>query len=175
MTTVHTNIFSNANCRVKEIPNEQRIVTKSSELNGIVSNIDDINIFDALSPKHTYPSSDVSVSTMKPKSAKKLRERNTTSSSSDLIEKYDFKHSKDYRTTTIGSITLTWPPYGINNASYRGQRISVFHTCPIDAGLFVFYYAYKVGTDKFRSLFDSNTLDSLKLLRRIFYIVDNEG
>ena len=34
---------------------------------------------------------------------------------------------------------------------------------------------HKAGTDKFRSLFDSNTLDSLKLLRRVFYIVDNEG
>ena len=48
-------------------------------------------------------------------------------------------------------------------------------SCPIHSGLFVFYYAYKAGTDKFRGLFDSNSLDSLKLLRHVFYTVDNEG
>ena len=41
--------------------------------------------------------------------------------------------------------------------------------------LFIFYYAYKVGTDKSRSIFNSNTVGALKFLPRVLYIVDNEG
>ncbi|CAM4754010.1 unnamed protein product [Rotaria magnacalcarata] len=64
----------------------------------------------------------------------------------------------------------------------KAKKLDVFGSqsgtaicCSVDTGLFVFYHAYKAGTDKFRDLFEVNNLDALKLLRRVFHLGENEG
>ena len=49
-----------------------------------------------------------------------------------------------FRTATIDNFTLMWPPYGIKNAVYANEYFSIINTCPIDTGLFVLYYAYRL-------------------------------
>lgn len=75
----------------------------------------------------------------------------------------------------IGPVQLPWPRYGIRNAIYGGQVYSVTNTCPLDTGLFVLYYAYKAGTDKFRQLLDNDTLPAFTTLRRTFQLVESDG
>lgn len=158
-----------------EIQNVQQLVTESRHAKNFSSTMDDTNLFDILLPKRSFPSSDSSVSMMKPKAKKLLQEVNVNSLPSTTIDKYNFSCKKDYRTTTIGSLTLAWPPYNIHNASFMGRDFSVLNTCPIDTGLFVLYHAYKAGTDKFRNLFEVEIPDALKLLRRTFHLVEHEG
>ena len=166
--------MSNVHDRIDEIKNIQQLVPEPNNAKGAASTMDNMNLFDILSAKRSYPSSDSSVSTTKPKASKRLRDKTVNSSVSTSIEKDNFKSNKDYRTTTIGSLTLAWPPYQINNTSFRGQNFSVVNTCPVDTGLFVFYHAYKAGTDKFRHLFEFTDLKELKLLHRVFHLVENE-
>ena len=77
--------------------------------------------------------------------------------------------------TTIGNLKLTWPPYGIENSTYAGERFSIFNTCPLDTGLFILYHAYKTGTDGFRKLFTSDALEAYKFLRHTFQLVETDG
>ncbi|CAF2704859.1 unnamed protein product [Rotaria sp. Silwood2] len=81
--------------------------------------------------------------------------------------------SKRPFTTTRGSLNLTWPRYGINNGTYAGQSFSITRTCPVDTGLFVLYHASKAGNDKFRNLFENNTLDAFTALRQTFEYVES--
>ncbi|CAF4850041.1 unnamed protein product [Rotaria socialis] len=72
----------------------------------------------------------------------------------------------------LGTLTLKWPKYGINNGIYDGQSFSVTRTCPIDTGLFALYHAYKAGSDKFQKLFENDNLDALVVLRDTFKYVE---
>ncbi|CAF2115689.1 unnamed protein product [Rotaria magnacalcarata] len=151
-----SNNMSNAQNRINQIQNVQQRVTESRNDKDFASTMDNMNLFDLLSPKRSHPSSDSSVSTMKQKSKKMLQEVNVNSSPSASINKCNFKYNKDHRTAKIGSLTLAWPLFRIGNASFRGQNFSVVNNCPIDTGLFVFYHAYKAGTNNFRNLFEVN-------------------
>ncbi|CAM4976976.1 unnamed protein product [Rotaria socialis] len=72
----------------------------------------------------------------------------------------------------LGTLTLKWPKYGINNGIYDGQSFSVTRICPIDTGLFALYHAYKAGSDKFQNLFENDNLDALVVLRDTFKYVE---
>ncbi|CAF3837376.1 unnamed protein product [Rotaria sp. Silwood1] len=89
--------------------------------------------------------------------------------------KQQSKVTKLIHTTTLGSLNLVWPRYGIKNCVYAGESFSVTRTCPIDTGLFALYHAYKAGSDKFRNLFENNTLDAFVALRETFQCVENKG
>jgi hypothetical protein len=86
-----------------------------------------------------------------------------------------FAHRTRQITTTIGSLKLIWPRYGINDAIYMGQTFSVTNTCPLDTGLFALYHAYKAGTNNFRKLFENDTLNALTTLRQTFQCVESDG
>ena len=75
----------------------------------------------------------------------------------------------------VGDLKLTWPRYGIRNAIHEGKIYSVTRTCPLDTGLFVFYYAYRAGSEKFRQLFEDNALNAFTVLRRTFQLVESDG
>ncbi|CAF1959195.1 unnamed protein product [Rotaria magnacalcarata] len=167
--------MTNVQDRINEIRNVQQHVTESWNAKNFVNTMDNMNLFDILSSKRSHPSSDSGISTTKTRYTKRLREKKVDCSSATAIGKRNFKSYKDYRTTTIGSLTLAWPPYQINNRSFRGQIFTLLNTCSVDTGLFVFYHAYKAGTDKFRDLFEVSNLDALKLLRHVFHLVENEG
>ncbi|CAF1014942.1 unnamed protein product [Rotaria magnacalcarata] len=167
--------MTNVQDRINEIQNVQQHVTESWNAKNFVNTMDNMNLFDILSSKRSHPSSDSGISTTKTRYTKRLREKKVDCSSATAIGKRNFKSYKDYRTTTIGSLTLAWPPYQINNRSFRGQIFTLLNTCSVDTGLFVFYHAYKAGTDKFRDLFEVSNLDALKLLRHVFHLVENEG
>jgi hypothetical protein len=169
------NDAENAYYNTDEKYDTRRHDTKSSDAKDFTSSIDNINLSRAFSPKRSYPSSDSSFSTSKAPTPKKLRQNQVKSSPSKSITKRNFTLNSDYRTTTIGNLTLAWPPYGIMNTFYAGEYFSIFHTCPIDTALFVFYYAYKSGTDAFRNLLEDDTLEAYTFLRRTFQLVESDG
>ncbi|CAF1314555.1 unnamed protein product [Adineta ricciae] len=84
-------------------------------------------------------------------------------------------NTKDNRTTTIGTLELTWPSYGIENGTYADECYFIFHTCTIDTGLFILYHAYKAHSNDFRNLFTSDELGIFKIIRRTFHLVETEG
>ena len=126
-------------------------------------------------PKRSHSSSDNSCSSSKAQTPKKLEQKKVKSSPSNTIKECHFRLDRDYRTTTIGDLTLTWPSYEIKNALYAGEYYSVFNTCPIDTGLFVLYHAYKSSTEEFRNLLEEDTLEIYTLLRRTFQFVESNG
>jgi len=96
-------------------------------------------------------------------------------SPTNLIGKQNYTCGKDYPTTKIGNLILTWPSYGIKNVAYANQYFSIINTCPVDTGLFVLYHAYKAGTDAFRNLFESDALEAYTFLRRTFKLIESDG
>ena len=82
--------MTNAQSGIEEIQNIQQHVTKPSSKNDKISSVQNINLFDKLSPKRSYLSSDSSVSTLKSKPTKKIKEKYTKYSPSNLIEKIFF-------------------------------------------------------------------------------------
>ena len=127
------------------------------------------------SPKRSHPPSDSNCSVSKVELPKRPRQKKVKSSPQRSIDKQNFTLDKDYRTTTIGNITLSWPPYGIKNATCAGENFSIYHTCPLDTGLFILYYAYKAGTDEFRNLIASDTLEAYTFLRHTFELIETNG
>ena len=125
------------------------------------------------SSKRSPPASDSSYSVSKAPTPKKPPQKKIKSSPPNSINKRTF--NRDYLTTKIGDLKLTWPPYGIKNALYADEYHSIYYTCTIDTGLFVLYHAYKAGTDDFRNLFESDTLEAYTLLRRTFQLVESDG
>ncbi|CAM4846542.1 unnamed protein product [Rotaria magnacalcarata] len=77
--------------------------------------------------------------------------------------------------TTVGSLNLTWPMYGIHNGTYEGQYFSITRTCSVDTGLFVLYHAYKAGSDSFRNLFKNDIRNVFIALRETFEYVESHG
>ncbi|CAF1344431.1 unnamed protein product [Adineta ricciae] len=75
----------------------------------------------------------------------------------------------------IGNLQLTWPSYGIENATYAGKSYFIFHTCTVDTGLFILYHAYQAHSDEFRALFTSDALHIYTVIRRTFQLVETEG
>ncbi|CAF4028148.1 unnamed protein product, partial [Adineta steineri] len=127
-------------------------------------------------PKRSHSSSNSSCSISIEKTSKQLCEKKIKPSSSPhTIENRNFQSSKDNRTTTISSLKLTWPSYGIENATYAGEHYFIFHTCTVDTGLFILYHAYKTQSDDFRNLFLSDTLSIYKIIHRTFQLVDTNG
>ena len=122
--------------------------------------VTELRLSRALSPKRSYHSSDSNCSISEVHKSKQSRQKKTKSSPRNSIDRLNFKFGKDYRITTIGKLNLTWPPYGTENATYLGKHFSIFHTCPIDTGLFILYHAYKASTDDSRKLIASDTLES---------------
>jgi hypothetical protein len=108
-------------------------------------------------------------------SSKQVRQKRVKPLSSNIADSLNIISDKDHRTVTIGNLKLTWPSYRIENTIYGGERFFIFNTCPIDTGLFILYHAYKAGTDHFRNLFESSTLDASKLLRHIFRLIEKDG
>lgn len=129
----------------------------------------------ALSPKRSYHSSDSDCSISKTYSPKQLREKKAKASPQNSINRFDLTLDKDYRTTNIGELNLTWPPYGIEYTKDNDEHFSIYHTCAIDTGLFILYHAYKSGTDDFRNLFESDTLETYTFLRHTFRLIETHG
>ncbi|CAF4643666.1 unnamed protein product, partial [Didymodactylos carnosus] len=137
--------------------------------------VDNTSLSRAFSPKRSYPSFDSSYSMSKAETPKKLRPKKVKVSPPNSIDKRNFPFNTDNRTTTVDNLMLTWPSYGIKNALYAGECFSIFNTCPIDTGLFVLYYAYKSGTDKFRNLLEDDTLEAYTFLHRTFQLIESDG
>ncbi|CAF4071420.1 unnamed protein product [Rotaria sordida] len=127
----------------------------------------------ALSPKRPLSSSNntISVDVMEKISDEQRKKIKTLLLHSS--KKQQSRFSKQPFTTTLGSLNLTWPRYGIKNGIYEGQSFSITRTCPVDTGLFVLYHAYKAGTDGFRKLFENDTVDAFIALRQTFQYVES--
>ena len=175
LTAAGNNDLKNAPVKYDSQQGARQYVTKLNDPDGANHRIDDTSLSRAFSPKRLYASSDSSSSISEIKLIKPFQQKKLKSPSPNSIKKRDPAARKDYRTATIGNLTLTWPPYQIENEIYAGEIYSIFHTCPIDTGLFVLYHAYKAGTDKFRDLFEDNTLEAYTFLRRTFQLVETDG
>ncbi|CAF1538415.1 unnamed protein product, partial [Didymodactylos carnosus] len=146
----------------------------SSDINDFAFNLNSPCSSPAFSPKRSHLTSDSSYSLSKEKIPTTRRKR-VKSSPTNSIKNRNLPFSREYCTTTIGNLKLTWPPYGIKDAFYAGEYFSVFHTCSLDTGLFVLYHAYKAGTDDFRQLFEIDTLEIYAFLHRTFQLVESNG
>ena len=125
---------------------DQQHVTESIDMNIFACFTESANLSRALCPKRAHVTSDSSTSISKEEMLKTSRQKKLKTSLANSTIKQNYTFNKDYRTTKIGNLTFTWPPYGIKNATYRNQTFSIINTCPIDTGLFVLYHAYKAGT-----------------------------
>jgi hypothetical protein len=150
---------------------KKKICNETDKQLDIINN----NLSRPSSPKRSHPSSDSSCSTPRAQTPKKLKHKKVKAATSISINHDNLLFNNDYRTATIGTVTLTWPPYGINDALYAGQSFTIVNTCPIDTGLFVLYHAYKSSTDNFRNLFDIDTHEICTFLRRTFQIIESKG
>ncbi|CAF4610052.1 unnamed protein product, partial [Rotaria sp. Silwood2] len=129
----------------------------------------------ALSPKRYLSSStdNLSDNALEKKCHRQRKKPKRTRPNSS--NKQQSKVTNLIHTTTLGSLNLVWPRFGFKNCVYAGESFSVTRTCPIDTGLFALYHAYNAGTDKFRDLFENNTLDAFVALRETFQCVENKG
>jgi hypothetical protein len=173
LTTTTINDSENALNKRGERRYAQRHVAISRDTQDLVVSIDSTSLSRPFSPKRSHPASDSSSSLSKTPTPKKSRQKRVKPSAPNTVNKQT--SYRDHLTTTIGNLKLKWPSYDIKNAFYAGEYFSIFHTCPIDTGLFVLYYAYKAGTDDFRILFESDTLHACTLLRRTFQLVESDG
>ena len=73
----------------------------------------------------------------------------------------------------VDSFKLTLPRYDIKNDVFGNKSYSVTRTCLVDTGLFVLYYAYKMGTDEFRNLFENDALNAFIALGETFVYVES--
>ncbi|CAF4095238.1 unnamed protein product [Rotaria sordida] len=104
----------------------------------------------ALSPKRPLSSSNDTISANVMEKISDEQRKKIKTSLLHSSKKQQSRFSKQPFTTTLGSLNLTWPRYGIKNGIYEGQSFSITRTCPVDTGLFVLYHAYKAGSDGFR-------------------------
>ncbi|CAF1027129.1 unnamed protein product [Rotaria sordida] len=127
----------------------------------------------ALSPKRPLSSSNNTISVDVMEKISDEQRKKIKKSLLHSSKKQQSRFSKQPFTTTLGSLNLTWPRYGIKNGIYEGQSFSITRTCPVDTGLFVLYHAYKAGTDGFRKLFENDTVDAFIALRQTFQYVES--
>ena len=127
------------------------------------------------SPKRAHSPSTASTSpAQKPLTpVQKFRKKGKQSPMNSPNFQQVFKKKTD-KFTNIGTLQLPWPRYGIRNTAYEGKIYSVTNTCPLDTGLFTLYFAYQTGTSEFRDLFERDTLEIYRTLRRTFQLVESD-
>ena len=136
------------------------------------SNIE--HLMRSFSPKRSHATSDSDQSMAKQRPREKTPQKKMKTSTRPSTNRQDFTQHGDL-IAKVGSLRLPWPRYGIKDAVYESQHFSIFHTCPLDTGLFAVYHAYKAGSDAFRLLFENDTVEALTLLRHIFQLVESDG
>ena len=119
------------------------------------------NLSRALFPKRAQVTSDSSTSISKEDMLKTSQQQKLKTSLANSSIKQNYTFNKDYRTTKIGNLTFTWPPYGIKNATYRNQTFSIINTCPIDTQV----ETYGTSTVRIRSVYDVNTAKNTVRIR----------
>lgn len=136
------------------------------------SNIE--NLMRSLSPKRSHITSDSDQSMAKQRSREKTPQKKIKSSVRTSTNRQGVTQQGDH-VADVGPLRLPWPRYRIEDAIYESQHYSIYHTCPLDTGLFAIYHAYKAGSDAFRLLFENDTVQPLTLLRHTFQLVESDG
>jgi hypothetical protein len=175
LTVAGDSDLKNVHKKNDERQHARQHVTKPSDSKNSFHPINNASLSRVFSPKRAHASSDSSSSISDIPTLKISQQKKFKSPLPNSMDKRNLGVNRDYRTTKIGNLTLTWPPYRIEKAIYVGETFTIFHTCPVDTGLFVLYHAYKAGTDNFRNLLEADTLEAYTFLRRTFQLVDSDG
>lgn len=75
--------------------------------------------------------------------------------------------------TTIDKFLISYPKFGINSVKYNGAQYTITNTCSLDSALFLLYYIYKSGSEKYRSLFN-RSIPAVDQLLTTFDLVETK-